>query len=56
MARYQIFIIRAVMGILVGVFISRLFYPRAPLIFTIGLCAVLVALAYFTEYLRQRKK
>jgi hypothetical protein len=53
---YQIFIIRAALGIVVGVFIYRVFYTRAPLIFTFGLCAALVALAYLTEYLRRRKK
>lgn len=51
----QIFIIRAVLGVLFGVFISRIFYPRAPIYFTIGLCVVLVALAYLTQYLRGRK-
>jgi len=51
----QIFIIRAVLGILFAVFLSRIFYPRAPIYFTIGLCVVLVALAYLTEYLRRRK-
>lgn len=51
----QVFIIRAVLGVLFGVLISRIFYPRAPIYFTIGLCVVLVALAYLTHYLRGRK-
>ncbi len=44
------------MGVLFGIFLSKVFYPNAPLIFIIGLCAALVVLAYVTEYLRQRSK
>ena len=56
MDRKQIFIIRAVMGAVFGVILSRFFYPNAPVAFIISLCAVLVGLAYLTEYLRQRSK
>ena len=56
MARFQIFVIRAILGIVFGVILSRFFYPEAPLVFVIGLVLVLVGLAYFTEYLRNRKK
>ncbi len=56
MDRNQIFIIRAVMGVVFGVILSRFFYPNAPLAFIIFLCVVLVGLAYVTEYLRQRSK
>ena len=52
----QVFIIRAIMGVGFGVVLSRLFYPKAPIIFVVGLCAALVALAYVTEYLRNRSK
>jgi purine-cytosine permease-like protein len=51
----RIFIIRAVLGILFAVFLSRFFYPEASMVFTIGLCIALVALAYLAEYLRRRK-
>lgn len=44
------------MGVLFGIFLSKFFYPNAPLIFIIGLCSALVVLAYVTEYLRQRSK
>lgn len=44
------------MGVLFGVLLSKFFYPKAPLVFIIGLCAALVVLAYVTEYLRQRSK
>jgi uncharacterized membrane protein HdeD (DUF308 family) len=53
---WQIFIIRAIMGVVFGVILSRFFYPNAPLIFIILLCTILVGLAYLTQYLRQRKK
>lgn len=56
MIRMQVFIIRAIMGAAFGVFLARVFYPSAPIIFVVGLCAALVGLAYVTEYLRQRKK
>jgi len=54
--QWQMFIIRAAMGVAFGIILSRLFYPKAQLVFIVGLCAVLVGLAYLTEYLRQRKK
>ncbi len=56
MDQKQIFIIRAVMGAVFGVILSRFFYPNAPIVFIVGLCVVLVGLAYLTEYLRQRSK
>lgn len=56
MTGWQIFIIRAIMGVVFGVILSRFFYPDAPLIFIICLCIILVGLAYLTQYLRQRKK
>ena len=56
MDQKQVFIIRAVMGVVFGVILSRFFYPNAPLVFIIALCLVLVGLAYLTEYLRQRSK
>jgi uncharacterized membrane protein HdeD (DUF308 family) len=53
---YRIFIIRAILGIVFAVILWRLFYPQAPFIFIVGLCLILVGLAYLVEYLRQRKK
>lgn len=55
-SQLHVFIIRAVLGVVFGVFLSRFFYPQAPLVFIIGLVLVLVGLAYLTEYLRNRKK
>jgi uncharacterized membrane protein HdeD (DUF308 family) len=53
---WQIFIIRAIMGAVFGVILSKFFYPNAPLVFIVLLCMILVGLAYLTQYLRQRKK
>jgi len=44
------------MGVLFGILLWKLFYPNAPLVFIVGLCAALVVLAYVTEYLRRRSK
>ncbi len=56
MDKKQIFIIRAVLGAVFGIILSRFFYPKAPIVFIIGLCIALVALAYLTEYLRRRSR
>lgn len=56
MTGWQIFIIRAIMGAVFGVILSRFFYPDAPRLFIISLCIILVGLAYLTQYLRQRNK
>jgi len=52
----HILILRAILGVVFGVVLTRLFYPNASVVFMIGLCAVLVALSYLTEYLRRKKK
>ena len=55
MSGFQIFVLRAILGAVIAVFIARFFYPQAPLPYVIGLGVILVALAYFAEYLRQRR-
>ena len=52
----QIFIIRVVLGAVFAVILSRFFYPEANLVYVAGLGIILVALAYFAEYLRNRRK
>lgn len=54
--RKSVFFIRLGLGVIFGIFLSKFFYPKAPIIFIIGLCAALVVLAYVTEYLRLRSK
>jgi hypothetical protein len=52
----QVFIIRAALGVFFGLVLAHLFYPQASKGFVILLCAILVGLAYVTEYLHDRKK
>ena len=49
------FVIRAILGAVFAVVISRLFYPNANLIHVAGLGVILVGLAYFAQYLRKRR-
>ncbi|MFO7714643.1 hypothetical protein [Desulfosarcina sp.] len=56
MTQFHVFIIRAVLGAGFAVILSRLFYPEANTIYVVGLGVILVGLAYFAEYLRNRKK
>jgi uncharacterized membrane protein HdeD (DUF308 family) len=52
----QVFIIRAGLGVFFGIVLSYLFFPHASKAFVVGLCAILVGLAYVSEYLHDRKK
>jgi hypothetical protein len=56
MIKFQTFVIRVVLGAVFAVFLSRFFYPEAKIHYVIGLGIILVGLAYFAEYLRNRKK
>ena len=56
MSALLIFMIRAVMGIVFAILLTRLFYPSAPIIGTAGFAVGLVGLAYITEHFRNRKK
>ena len=51
----HIFIIRAILGGVFAVILSRMFYPGANLIYVIGLAVILVGLAYVAEYFRLRR-
>jgi len=51
----HVFIIRAGLGIFFGILVTYLFYPNASKVFVAGLCIILVALAYLSEYLHDRK-
>jgi uncharacterized membrane protein YoaK (UPF0700 family) len=53
---WRTLIIRAVLGAVFGVVLSRFFFPNAPVHLVVMLCLILFGLAYLTEYLRQRKK
>jgi hypothetical protein len=51
----QMFIIRAVIGLFVAVVITRIFTGRIYIPYIAGLAIIMVGLAYFSEYLRQRR-
>ncbi len=54
--KYQVFLIRTFLGAAFAVILSRFFYPDANITYVAGLGVILVGLAYFAEYLRNRKK
>lgn len=56
MTSWNIFIIRAVLGVVFGLILARVFFPQKSISFIVGLCAMLVALAYVSEFFRKRKK
>jgi heme/copper-type cytochrome/quinol oxidase subunit 4 len=51
-----VFILRAVLALVFAVFIARAFYPQTELVKVMGLAVIIVGLAYFAEYLRQRRR
>jgi uncharacterized membrane protein HdeD (DUF308 family) len=53
--QFQIFIIRAVIGAVFAVVLTRMFYGRVHIAYVVGLAIIMVGLAYFAEYLRQRR-
>ena len=55
MNQFQMFVIRAVIGLFVAVVITRMFTGRIYIPYIAGLTIILVGLAYFSEYLRQRR-
>jgi hypothetical protein len=55
-APFHIFVIRALLGLGFAVIVTRMFYGRVEIQYVIGLAVILVGLAYFSEYLRNRRK
>jgi len=53
---FQIFIIRALMGLGMSVVLVRMFHKSTNPVYIGGLAVILVGLAYFMEYLRKRKR
>ena len=49
-----IFIMRAVIGVVMAVVITRVFRPGAGIMFTVLLAAFLVGVAYLLDYYRKR--
>ena len=53
---FQIFVIRALMGLGIAVVLTRMFRGHTDPLYIIGLATILVGLAYALEYLRKRKQ
>jgi NhaP-type Na+/H+ or K+/H+ antiporter len=51
-----IFLIRAILGVIFAVLLTKFFYPKATMLGTAGFAIGLVGLAYITEHFRQRRK
>jgi hypothetical protein len=54
MPKYQIFIIRVLIGAAFAVFISRFFFKSINVFITGGLAIFLIGMAYVLEYFRNR--
>jgi uncharacterized membrane protein HdeD (DUF308 family) len=52
---FQIFVLRAIIGVVIAVLITRAFYGSVRPVYVVGLAIIMVGLAYFAEYLRHRK-
>ena len=55
MNQFQIFIIRAIIGAVIAVILTRAFTGRIYIPYILGLAIIMVGLAYFSEYLRNRR-
>ena len=55
MNQFQIFIIRAVIGTVIAVILTRAFTGKIYIPYILGLAIIMVGLAYFSEYLRNRR-
>jgi len=49
-------VIRAILGVIFAVLLTRFFYPKATMLGTAGFAIGLVGLAYITERFRKRRK
>lgn len=56
MSAFYIFVIRAILGAIFAVLLTRFFYPKATMLGTAGFAIGLVGLAYITERFRKRRK
>ncbi len=56
MTKFHILVIRLVLGLVIGVIMSRFFFGKITPFSVGGLMIFLVGMAYVTEYLRNRKK
>lgn len=55
MNKFNIFIMRAVLGAVFAVFLTRFFYGKVNTVYVVGLGIFLVGVAYLLEYLRNKR-
>ncbi len=55
MANFNIFVIRAILGVVFAVILMRIFHPEFHIVYVAGFAVVLVALAYLLEFWRRKK-
>ena len=56
MSAFQLFVIRAILGVVFAVIATRMWFGEVAIGYVIGLSVIMVGLAYFAEYLRHRKR
>jgi len=56
MNRFNIFIMRAVLGAFFAVIITRFFYGRVEPLYVAGLAIFLTGMSYLTEFFRNKKR
>ena len=56
MTQFNIFIIRAVIGAVFAVVLTRMFYGKVEIVYVAGLAVFLVGMAYVMEYFRKKRK
>ncbi|HHP7236563.1 MAG TPA: hypothetical protein ACFCUC_18165 [Desulfobacterales bacterium] len=56
MSAFQLFVIRAILGVVFAVIATRMWFGEVAIGYVIGLAVIMVGLAYFAEYLRHRKR
>ncbi len=55
MNRFNIFVIRAIVGAVFAVVLMRFFHPQAHPVYIAGLGIFMVGMSYFFNYLRKKK-
>ena len=55
MTQFNIFFIRAVIGTVVAVVLTRMFYGKIEIVYVAGLAVFLVGMAYIMEYFRKKR-
>jgi hypothetical protein len=56
LTQFNIFIIRAVIGAVVAVVLTRMFYGKVEIVYVAGLAVFLVGMGYVMEYFRKKRK